>query len=208
MTPGWAGPIPGMAVSRNVTARCNVTGMPATLRTCTVCETEFHGRADAAYCSTACRQKAYRARTRLIHNETPSRAVTAGPVPDGDEWMDCRFFSDNCPGYLPSAATRANIEANVKTPKVRDRRIAEAAADGRHVIEDYIKTVATIGRELYGDEDRTGVIGTDLDTPLGDTLPPSIDPATAADLAEQLHRVLPRVHELVDLLERRGHEER
>ena len=38
--------------------------MPATLRTCAVCNTEFHGRADAAYCSTACRQKAYRARTR------------------------------------------------------------------------------------------------------------------------------------------------
>jgi hypothetical protein len=32
------------------------------LKTCTVCAAEFHGRADAAYCSPACRQKAHRAR--------------------------------------------------------------------------------------------------------------------------------------------------
>ena len=31
------------------------------IRTCT-CGTEFHGRADAQYCSPACRQKAYRDR--------------------------------------------------------------------------------------------------------------------------------------------------
>jgi hypothetical protein len=34
----------------------------APARTCTVCAAEFPGRADAVYCSSACRQKSYRAR--------------------------------------------------------------------------------------------------------------------------------------------------
>jgi hypothetical protein len=37
--------------------------MPA-LATCTECGTEFHARAAASYCSTACRQRAYRRRQR------------------------------------------------------------------------------------------------------------------------------------------------
>ena len=32
------------------------------IRTCAVCGSEFHGRADARYCSPACRQKSYRTR--------------------------------------------------------------------------------------------------------------------------------------------------
>jgi crotonobetainyl-CoA:carnitine CoA-transferase CaiB-like acyl-CoA transferase len=36
--------------------------MPTTLEACTVCGTEFHARAHAAYCSAACRQRAYRHR--------------------------------------------------------------------------------------------------------------------------------------------------
>jgi hypothetical protein len=34
------------------------------MRTCTVCAAQFHGRSDAQYCSPACRQRAYRERTR------------------------------------------------------------------------------------------------------------------------------------------------
>jgi hypothetical protein len=34
--------------------------MPTTLAACTECGTEFHARASAAYCSAACRQRAYR----------------------------------------------------------------------------------------------------------------------------------------------------
>lgn len=36
--------------------------MPAREMRCCVCRTSFYGRADASYCSGACRQKAYRAR--------------------------------------------------------------------------------------------------------------------------------------------------
>jgi hypothetical protein len=35
------------------------------LRRCGVCGYGFHGRSDALYCSSACRQKAHRARTAL-----------------------------------------------------------------------------------------------------------------------------------------------
>ena len=36
--------------------------MPTTLASCTECGTEFHARANAAYCSPTCRQRAYRRR--------------------------------------------------------------------------------------------------------------------------------------------------
>jgi hypothetical protein len=51
--------------------------VPATLKTCTECGTEFHARADAAYCSTACRQRAYRRNRNANRNVTP----TVGAVP-------------------------------------------------------------------------------------------------------------------------------
>ena len=46
--------------------------MPAALKTCTECGTEFHARADAAYCSTACRQRAYRRNRNANRNVTPT----------------------------------------------------------------------------------------------------------------------------------------
>lgn len=45
------------------------------VKTCTECGTEFHARADAAYCSTACRHRAYRHRN--ANRNVPS-AVGAG----------------------------------------------------------------------------------------------------------------------------------
>ena len=42
----------------------------------------------------------------------------------------------------------------------------------------------------------------DFDTPLGDTLPASIDPETAAGLASNLRAALPRIRELLGLLTR------
>jgi hypothetical protein len=51
--------------------------------------------------------------------------------------------------------------------------------------------------------DETG--GTlDFDTPLGDTLPASVDPETAAQLASDLRAALPRIRELLGLLTRRS----
>ncbi len=43
---------------------------------CLLCAAPFHGRSDAVYCSSACRQKAYRTRTarRLAAVATPPRS--------------------------------------------------------------------------------------------------------------------------------------
>ena len=50
------------------------------MRTCTECGDPFEGRSNAAYCSAACRQKAYRKR-----NAPP---VTASPAGDVDPDLD------------------------------------------------------------------------------------------------------------------------
>lgn len=61
-----------------------VLRMSAFLRTCDVCGTEFHGRADAAYCSPACRQKAYRRRQSA---QTPEPAPNTTPLTrEQEEW--------------------------------------------------------------------------------------------------------------------------
>ena len=48
------------------------------MKTCTECGTEFHARADAAYCSTACRQRAYRHRN--ANRNVPSAVGAGVPV--------------------------------------------------------------------------------------------------------------------------------
>ena len=73
----------------------------------------------------------------------------------------------------------------------REHRINGTQAES--AIKDYVDHVADIAKFPDG----TG--GTpDFDTPLGDTLPASIDPETAA---------LPRIRELLGLLTRRGKED-
>ena len=82
----------------------------------------------------------------------------------------------------------------------REHRINETQAES--AIKDYVDHVADIAKFPDG----TG--GTpDFDTPLGDTLPASIDPETAAGLASNLRAALPRLRELLGLLTRRGKED-
>ena len=81
----------------------------------------------------------------------------------------------------------------------REHRINETQAES--AIKDYVDHLADIAKS-----DATG--GTpDFDTPLGDTLPASIDPQTAAGLASNLRAALPRIRELLGLLTRRGKED-
>lgn len=69
-------------------------------------------------------------------------------------------------------------------------------------IKDYVDHVADIAK--FPD----ATAGTpDFDTPLGDTLPASIDPETAAGLASNLRAALPRIRELLGLLTKRGKED-
>jgi hypothetical protein len=179
--------------------------MPAATRTCTVCGGDFYGRTDAAYCSTACRQKAYRARTRTRY-ETVIPHVTGGPVPDGDDWMAGRFHGLDT--YIPIEKQIEFIEANYKTATAGQRHIAKAGEDAALAIRSYVEMIASIS--IY--DNSTDTI--DYDTPLGDSLPANIapirrtgaDPLPAAELASMLRAALPRVHELLGLLVRRARE--
>jgi hypothetical protein len=172
--------------------------MTAALRTCTECRSDFYGRADAVYCSTACRQKAYRARTR---NVTPIRNVTGGPVPVGDDWMDNRFSDLMGDYYSCLAAVTAHIEATYKTDAARRKRIAEAEESAARTIRDYVDAVAAIARY---DDNPAGEF--DYTTALGDSLPARVDPDTAAELGAKLHAAMPRLWELGALLDRRARE--
>lgn len=173
--------------------------MAALARTCEICETEFYGRADATYCTTACRQKAYRQRNRNASSVTA--AVSSGPVPIGDAWMQDRFGGGYGNDYTSLAVMTEFIIANYKTPAAQQRRIREAEERAARTIRDYVDNVAAISR--YDSPEDT----VDSDTPLGETLPAGIDPELAAELAGQLRAVIPRVGELLSLLDRRANDQ-
>ena len=174
--------------------------MPAAPKTCVVCGRNFYGRTDASHCSTACRQKAYGQRIRSATPIITGSITGYGPVPIGDTWMNDRFggrFND----YYSTLAERAkHLEANVKTPAVRMKRLVAAEEDAARVVEAYVDGVAAIGR--YSDE------GLDCETPLGGSLPATIDAELARSLAASLQAALPRVVELASLLVRRSTQER
>jgi hypothetical protein len=172
--------------------------MPASLRTCDTCKAEFYGRADATYCSTACRQKAYRQRSRNAHPVTDAVPVSNAPVPIGDTWMSGRFGGHMGDDYATLAEMKQRFDALYKMPATRQKHVAEAEVNGMRVIKRYVEDVAAIAR-YSSDED-----GWDLSIPLGDELPAAIDPFTARDLAADLQAALPRVVELASLLNRRG----
>jgi hypothetical protein len=172
--------------------------MPASIRTCDICQTEFYGRIDATYCSTACRQKAYRQRSRNARPVTDSVLVSSDPVPIGDTWMRNRFGGQLGNEYATLAEMTQHIEATYKMPATRQKHIAEAEENGLRTIKSYVADVAAIAR-YSSEEDKW-----DLSDPLGDELPAAIDPFTARDLAADLQAALPRVIELTALLIRRA----
>ncbi|OBG63125.1 hypothetical protein [Mycobacterium sp. E3339] len=174
--------------------------MPAALRICEVCETTFHGRTDALYCSTACKQQAYRQRARSAPANLIAVPHGGNPVPHGDTWMGGRFgglFGDD---YATLAVVANEIAASVKTPAARQKRLTAAEENAAQVIENYVGDVAAIGRST--DE------GFDFETPLGGALPATIDADLAHELATRLQAALPRLVELASLLIRRSINER
>jgi hypothetical protein len=99
-------------------------------------------------------------------------------------------------GYLPLAHRPA---AGTGPAKHR----ASEENDGLETLRAYVQGITCIGRELY-DGQAACVSGQDLRTPLGNSLPSGIDPATAAGLAADLEAAIPRVVELASLLDRRA----
>jgi len=111
----------------------------------------------------------------------------------------CAQRPDQAPAWLASRSARE--ETSMKKLAIRrEHRINETRAES--AIKDYVDHVADIAK--FPD----ATAGTpDFDTPLGDTLPASIDPETAAGLASNLRAALPRIRELLGLLTRRGKED-
>jgi hypothetical protein len=172
-----------------------VTLMAAQIRTCKACSDEFYGRTDAIYCSTACKQQAYRRRNR----DTATVLRATGPVPDGDGWMQNRFGGKHGNDYATVAALTELFEADSMTPTAMQRQVvAQAEQAAVLAIREYVQNVAAIARyDSPSDE-------FDYTTPLKDSLPGNLDYGTAQELGAVLTAVIPRVLELASLLNRRA----
>lgn len=175
-----------------------MTVVPAALRTCEVCETSFYGRTDALYCSTACKQQAYRQRVRNAVPNLLTPPPSDAPVPFGDTWMGGRFGGAYSDDYATLAVVAEEIAATIKTRAARQKRLAAAEQNAARMIKEYVNAVAAIGR--YNSDDD----GFDFETPLGDSLPATVDAELARSLAASLQAALPRVVELASLLIRRS----
>jgi hypothetical protein len=76
--------------------------------------------------------------------------------------------------------TRINTKNRIAQVREK-RRIDETQAEAADTIKDYVDPLADIA--IFADETGGAL---DFDTPLGDTLPASVDPETAARLASDL----------------------
>lgn len=104
---------------------------------CTECGTGFNARTDAAYCSSACRQRAYRNRSRNTASVTVTRpTVDLRPVPIADKYWDCDRF-----GTAYARLTRG-VEQHLRR--------------GRQLPGQLPQRLADAGGELDGDGDGPG----------------------------------------------------
>ena len=168
--------------------------MPALQKSCVTCSGLFYGRADATYCSSSCRQKAYRRRRADVVPPLPS-----GPVPDGHEWMHDRF-SVHASEVAAAGRHRARVvDGDAATSEAGHQRLVDESDElAVRTIQAYVANVAELARY----DCNTGVV--DFDTPLGEALPGALNAATAVKLAAELTATLPRLQELASLLQRRA----
>lgn len=219
---------------QHVMDKYNVMLVAANKKTCRCCRETFYGRADAAYCSRACQQKAYRERVNKRHvidnshvtdnnsHVMPSSHVM-GPVPVGDDWMVDRFATEesNWDGYKSPTPPMSLAEAealpvdgegwSATKKKKAERERVNAIDEASHALKwthyrvaDYVARLTSLRRSEWNEK------VWDLeyrDAPLGDALPATIDPKLAAKLADQLAATMPRITELLALLRRRAGED-
>ena len=213
--------------TRNVTVKCNITHMAASQITCSDCGETFYGRAGASYCSSKCRQRAYRSRStnRHVANicDVTANCNVADPVPIGDGWMVGRFATEQTlwEGYQSPAPAISLAEAEAmpvdgegwsntkkaKAQKERNKAVQQATINLRVThdkIDYYIAELKSLRHSIWSDDDADVVYD---DEPVGDALPETIGPEVAAKMAEDLEATLPRIVELLGLFRRRAGED-
>jgi hypothetical protein len=107
------------------------------MRTCTECASEFHGRADAKYCSPACRQRAHRDRNRP-HTYTPQ------PI-------DCKTSTGlplASPQRLRTALNLTRYDAHDSADALRPE--LDTAAEWADWIDDTIEWLSVVRDGLRG----------------------------------------------------------
>jgi hypothetical protein len=118
--------------------------------TCSECATEFHGRADATYCSPACRQKAYRARS--VAERAPRDPADVGDTIRqaedvnmlgmiGNNMLSAERLNNYLPGIkLLMAGTLSRMLADVEDSTERDLAAGRlTAAEKRKVERDMLR---------------------------------------------------------------------
>lgn len=174
-------------------------------KTCTECGADFKAaRADAAYCSPACRQKAYRDRDRATHIRNAPTVTDTDcdrPVPAaGYGWSRERFWQYHTSPWNFGTEQHPNYPH----PSRIDR------SDGGH-LEHYVFAVASIAENLLphhpGYDPLPDSYPYAVDEPLPDALPAEITPDDANWLADWLGPALLRAAELYRLLKRRSRED-
>lgn len=188
--------------------------------TCGHCGGTFEAaRSDATFCSSACRQKAYRQRSRpepIRNSETVTairngERVTGGPVPviDQKEWLEYRFKSLGIGRYEVNGCAPKPLPGHRNGGTLSGFTEEDTLAD---LIEHYIFDIASIVKKDIDVEDDPNTGRPDhrnqyrIDDPLPEVLPAEITPDDAEALASWFEPALDRAAELLSLLQRRASE--
>jgi hypothetical protein len=169
--------------------------------TCTECGAELHGRADATYCSSACRQRAYRRRNASTVTATRRGVDPGRPVPAASRlWSHNRFWT------FPRSPWDFGTERHPGYP--HPSRLERSDADH---IEHYVFNVASIAEMAIsgspGYEPEPDNYPYNVGDPLPDELPAEVTPEDADFLASWLEPGIDRATELLALLKRRARED-
>jgi hypothetical protein len=165
--------------------------------TCRECGESFApARSDAAYCSSPCRQRAYRSRNAPLVTARRPGVDLDRPVPIADDdWSRNRFEGRH--GKVVRIVDRGTSGSRecVGFDTAHKDHTAQ-------ILEDYVYTVASIAEKADADCDYTY----EVDEPLPGELPEDITPEHADVLASWLEPALDRAAELLALLQRRSRE--
>ncbi len=117
---------------------CNVTDMASTV--CAVCGVGFTGRRDAVYCSSACRQKAHRARTAGRLDALQQRPAK-GSGPDPLRREDARSLQ--CAVADSLRVARERVERSRELCRLSEERLRQCSTARQRLDRQYWAAAGT-----------------------------------------------------------------